>query len=811
MESMDNGILIIGGGLGGLCLAQGLLKAGISFRIFERDASADWRAQGYRLRLNGDGANALKETLPAGLWERFQNTCCSAELGETDINAVDGAIIASRAGGSPAMKGLKPYTCDRTVLRGILLDGLEGTVSYGKELVRYENVAGGIIAYFKDGTTASGRFLVGADGRGSVTRRQFLPDHLPLDTEGTCIYGKTPITPELLERFPSRAMRWMTLVIDRTPLTQTLDVDDTAVTLLLEPIRFSKRNDQYDQYMPPDYMYWVLVARKQVFDLPSEVPFSAYTGDEIAAISLRIADLLGPQPPIDLALAGQDTVQLAENPISGSIHEGLGAIRQGYGDWRCLSHDEPEWRGRCACKQVTALVDGANLAKTIATKGISTESIGDFEQAMRQFAAGNIHRSYNGGRKMFGQKPFNQCTPYLLKALQMDSLDQILKAQVDGESPVLHNACYLVVSNDVYSKAHGSADLARTKPISLDSLHWIASLTKLSTAVATLIAVDQGLVTLDDDVRKIVPELAELDVLEGFDDDGKPRLRPCTAPISLRSGFCYDQHHEGLKRWASYVGKKETTFTGSMEGYRYPLVFEPGQGWAYGSGMDWAGRTIEVVAKQDLESFMKTNIWTPLGMRSTTFRPWTRPDLEASLVELAWRNPDGALVKGKNPFGPAVDCCGGVGLFSTPHDHDQAPVQPATGRRRHLKQRGDRRIATPADRGFVALLGSQGDFGLSSSINATGFPGRRAANSANWQGMPGVHAWLDRATGLAGVFTTQLLPPGDKVVTDTFCALEEAVYKGTDRGIKLRDSEMPAYQLTELVPTYCAYLLCLPT
>ncbi|KAI0452383.1 cercosporin toxin biosynthesis protein [Xylaria acuta] len=409
MGSMDNGILIIGGGLGGLCLAQGLLKASIPFRIFERDVSADWRAQGYRLRLNGDGANALKETLPVKLWERFQKTCCSAELGETDINAVDGTIIASRAGGSPAMKGLKPYTCDRTVLRGILLDGLEDMISYGKELVRYDTVDGGVVAYFKDGTTASGCFLVGADGRGSVTRRQFLPDHLPLDTEGTCIYGKTPITPELIERFPSRAMRWMTLVIDRTPLTQTLDIDDTAVTLLLEPIRFPKRNDQYDQYMPPDYMYWVLVARKQVFDLPSDVPFSTYTGDEIAAISLRVADCWDPSLRSILHL--QDKTQssllriLSADPSmkAWTPSDKVTVI----GD---ASHVMSPSGGVGA---VTALVDGANLAKTIATKGLSTESIGDFEQAMREFAAANIHRSYNGGRKMFGQKPFDQCTPYV--------------------------------------------------------------------------------------------------------------------------------------------------------------------------------------------------------------------------------------------------------------------------------------------------------------------------------------------------------------------------------------------------------------
>ena len=68
----------------------------------------------------------------------------------------------------------------------------------------------------------------------------------------------------------------------------------------------------------------------------------------------------------------------------------------------------------------------------------------------------------------------------------------------------------------------------------MDSFFWIASLTKLSTAVATIFAVEKGLVTLDQNVRDLIPELAELDVLEGFDEDGTPRLRKTTAPISLR-------------------------------------------------------------------------------------------------------------------------------------------------------------------------------------------------------------------------------------------------------------------------------------
>ena len=155
---------------------------------------------------------------------------------------------------------------------------------------------------------------------------------------------------------------------------------------------------------------------------------------------------------------------------------------------------------------------------------------------------------------------------------------------------------------------------------------------------------------------------------------------------------------------------------------------------------------------------MQTNIWIPLKMGSTTFRPWLRPDLEAKLVELAWRSPDGTLNKGKVPFGyPAADCCGGVGLYSTPADQAKLLSALLGGGAGIISKECIDEVMRPqtADPShFISVVcgsgrahlgqtwpeGSKGDFGLSSSINAEDFPGRRPANSANWQGMPGVHA-----------------------------------------------------------------------
>ncbi len=176
-----------------------------------------------------------------------------------------------------------------------------------------------------------------------------------------------------------------------------LDIDDTAVTLLLEPIRFTKKNDLHDRYMPADYMYWVLIARRHIFDLPDDAPLC--TGDDAAAISLRVTQCWDPSIRSILHLQDKTQASLLRVLSASPDMEPWAPSDKVTVIGDAIHVMSPSG----SVGAVTALVDGANLARTIVTEGISAEAIGRFEQSMRDFAGAKIRRSYMGGRKLLGK------------------------------------------------------------------------------------------------------------------------------------------------------------------------------------------------------------------------------------------------------------------------------------------------------------------------------------------------------------------------------------------------------------------------
>ena len=205
----DLHVLVIGGGIGGLCLAQGLKKAGIRVDVFERDPSPTARLQGFRIHIDPDGSTALHECLPESLWEIFDSTGGDFSRGFTMLNERLEELMKFRQ--PPATDDLvaRHRSVSRMSLRQILLAGLGDAVHFDKRFERYERAADGrIVAFFEDGSTAEGNVLVAADGVNSRVRQQYLPGNDPIDTGTISLGGKIPLTDGVMAMIPPLPAGW---------------------------------------------------------------------------------------------------------------------------------------------------------------------------------------------------------------------------------------------------------------------------------------------------------------------------------------------------------------------------------------------------------------------------------------------------------------------------------------------------------------------------------------------------------------------------------------------------------------------------
>jgi 2-polyprenyl-6-methoxyphenol hydroxylase-like FAD-dependent oxidoreductase len=204
---------IIGGGIGGLALAQGLKKAGISVALYERDRTPTDRLQGYRVHISPKGSVALHDCLPSDLFGVFAATCSVRNEGFRFLSEKLEELLSIQDRGA-ASAIARHWSASRITLRQVLLGGLDGIVQFDRNFTRYEETADGpIVLHFADGSTAACDVLVGADGGNSHVRHQFLPHAQRVDTGAVGIAAKVMLTDENRRRLPPRVLEGTGLVM----------------------------------------------------------------------------------------------------------------------------------------------------------------------------------------------------------------------------------------------------------------------------------------------------------------------------------------------------------------------------------------------------------------------------------------------------------------------------------------------------------------------------------------------------------------------------------------------------------------------
>jgi 2-polyprenyl-6-methoxyphenol hydroxylase-like FAD-dependent oxidoreductase len=188
---MDWDVVISGAGLGGLCAASGLSRAGFRVLVLERDESPLSRQQGYRININITGDIALRECLPPTHYALYQDTSHRQLDPSADIFTPDLRPAFHRAAEVPA-SGPPPAAVDRSTLRAILLDAAP-TVRFGLPVVGAIQDGNEVEVGLGDGTKVTCGLLIGAEGASSPLRRKLLPGHDPRPLGTIAIYGKTPL------------------------------------------------------------------------------------------------------------------------------------------------------------------------------------------------------------------------------------------------------------------------------------------------------------------------------------------------------------------------------------------------------------------------------------------------------------------------------------------------------------------------------------------------------------------------------------------------------------------------------------------
>ena len=357
-------------------------------------------------------------------------------------------------------------------------------------------------------------------------------------------------------------------------------------------------------------------------------------------------------------------------------------------------------------------------------------------------------------------------------------------------------------SANTYEGAAGERVLGSGQLMTPDTVFAIFSTTKAIAGTAVLQCLEEDKLDLDAPAKTYVPDIGRLEVIDGFDAAGEPKLRAPKRDITTRmlmlhtAGLGYDFFNATYNRLAQERGQP-SVITCSKASMMTPLLFDPGDKWEYGSNIDWRGQVVESIRGKRLGEVMKERIFAPLGMEDIAFS--MTPSMRERLAAIHQREADGSLTPLPDlqlPADPEVHM-GGHGLYASigeymkfirmwlndgagPHGRvlKKETVEAAV---RNGLQSHQKVVMLP---GVIPSLSNDAEFfpGLKKSwcytfmINDEDAPTGRPAGALGWAGLANTFYWIDRKNGFGGYWATQILPFADPTSFGGYLEFETAAY-----------------------------------
>mgnify|MGYP003111397558 CR=1 FL=1 len=365
-----------------------------------------------------------------------------------------------------------------------------------------------------------------------------------------------------------------------------------------------------------------------------------------------------------------------------------------------------------------------------------------------------------------------------MSAQRLQRIDDFMQRYIDAD--MVAGTVTLVARKGkvVHFQAQGMKDVERGQEMTTDTIFRMASMTKPIASVALMMLYEEGWFQLDDPISDWLPEFSNM-MIEVENADGSTRLAPAQTPINFthiltHTAGLMNSYRGDVARYSevSRVQGDEDLASWTERLATLPLRYEPGTRWEYSAATSVVGRLVEVISGQDLDTFLRERIFTPLQMRDTHF--YLPPDKVGRFATLYGPNPDNGNRMMLTEVGdansryvtePRTFFSGAGGLVSTAHDYIRFQQMMLNGG----ELDGVRLLGTKTVELMFAnhtgdlplwLSGPGMGFGLGYSVvldRAEAYTSD-SEGSVSWGGAFGTLFWIDPAEELVAIVLTQIRP-----------------------------------------------------